>query len=48
MDFVGYCLGSPSLITKFGNYIREAWTLSSSAQINYLQAISDMIDYGKS
>ena len=47
-DFVDYCLGSPSLITKFVEYIREEWKLSSSIQINYLQAISDMIDYCKS
>ena len=39
-DFVNYCLGSPSLITKFVEYIREEW--------NYLQAISDMINYRKS
>ena len=47
-DFVDYCLRSPSLITKFVEYIREEWKLSSSAKINYLQAISDMIDYRKS
>ena len=47
-DFVDYCLGLPSLITKFVEYIREEWKLSSSAQRNYLQAISDMIDYCKS
>ena len=47
-DFVDYCLRLPSLITKFVEYIREEWKLSSSAQINYLQAIFDMIDYRKS
>ena len=44
-DSVDYCLGSPSLITKFVEYIREEWKLSNSAQINYLQAIADVIDY---
>ena len=47
-DFVDYCLASPSLITKFVEYIREEWKLSSSAQINYFKAISDMIDYHRS
>ena len=47
-EFVDYCLRSPSLITKFVEYAREEWKLSSSAQINYLQAICDMIDYRKS
>ena len=46
--FVDYCPGSPSFITKFVEYIREEWKFCSSAQINYLQAISDMIDYRKS
>ena len=48
MDFVDFCLGSPSLITQFVEYIKEEWKLSSSAEVNYLQAISDMIDYRKS
>ena len=47
-DFVDYCVRSPSLNTKFVEYIREEWKLSSSAQINYLQEISDVIDYHKS
>lgn len=47
-DFVDYCLGSPSFITKFVEHIKEEWKLGSSAQISYLQAISDMIDYRKS
>ena len=47
-ECVVYCLGSPSLITKFVEYVREEWKLSNSAQINYLQAIYDMIDYPKS
>ena len=47
-DFVDYCLRSLSLITKFVEYMMEEWKLSSSAQISYLQAISDMIDCRKS
>ena len=35
-DFLDYCFGSPSLITKFVEYIREEWKLSSSAQVNNL------------
>ena len=47
-EFVDYCFGSSSLITKFVEYVREEWKLSSSAEINYLQAICDMTDYRRS
>ena len=43
-DFVDYCNGSPCLVSKFIEHSREEWSLTRSAQINYLQAIADMID----
>ena len=46
-DFVDYCIGSPCLVSKFIEHSREEWSLTSSAQINYLQAIADMIDFRK-
>ena len=46
--FVDYCLGSPNLITKFIEVIGNEWGLTSSAKINYLQSIQDMMDFRKS
>ena len=46
-DFVDYCIGSPCLVSKFIEHSREVCSLTSSAQINYLQAIADMIDFRK-
>ena len=46
-DFVDYCIGSPCLVSKFIEHSREEWSLTSSAQINYLQAIADMSDFRK-
>ena len=47
-DFVHYSLGSPNLITKFIEHIRNNWGLSSSAQVSYLQSIHNMMDFRKS
>ena len=46
-DFVDYCIGSPCLVSKFIKHTREEWSLTSSSQINYPQAIADMIDLRK-
>ena len=47
-DFVGYCLGSSSLIEKFVEYITEEWNFNGSVQINYLHPVFDIIDNRRS
>ena len=44
-EFVDYCLASPPLVSRFIDYIGNDWKLSSAAQISYLQAIADVIDF---
>ena len=46
--FIDFCLGSPKLITSFAGSLKSEWSLGSSAQLSYLHAIDDLIDFRKS
>ena len=47
-DFVDCCLGTPSMIMNFLKLLENDWKLSSSASLNYLTSISDLLDFRKS
>ena len=47
-EFVDCCLGSPPIIIKFLSTLEQEWKLSSSASLNYVKAIHDMVDFRKS
>ena len=44
-SFIDYCLGCPQLITNFAEVLKNEWKIGSSAQLSYLHAISDLIDF---
>ena len=46
-NLIDFCLGSPKLITDFVETLRNDWALGSSAQLSYLHAICDLIDFRK-
>ena len=46
-DFVDYCIGSPCLISKCIEHIGHEWEIGNSAQIHYLQSISELMDFMK-
>ena len=46
-SFIHYCLGCPRLITDFAEVLKNEWKIGSSAQLSYLHAISDLIDFRK-
>ena len=46
-SFIDYCLGCPRLITDFAEVLKNEWKIGSSAQLSYLHAISDLIDFRK-
>ena len=46
-SFIDYCLGCPQLITDFAEVLKNEWKIGSLAQLNYLHAISDLIDFRK-
>ena len=46
-EFIDCCLGSASIIMKFLQVLEEEWKLSSSASLNYLKSISDLLDFRK-
>ena len=46
-SFIDYCLGFPRLITDFAEVLKNKWKIGSSAQLSYLHAISDLIDFRK-
>ena len=45
--FIDYCLGCPRIITDFAEVLKNEWKIGSSAQLSYLHAISDLIDFRK-
>ena len=47
-EHIDYCIGSAQDICKFIEHIGKEWGLGSSAQLGYLQAITDLIDFRKS
>ena len=46
--FIDCCLGTPSIIINFLQSITETWELSYSGSLNYLRAMSDLMDFRKS
>ena len=46
-EYVDCCLGSPSIVMNFFKEITEQWKLSSSAALNYMKAINDLMDFRK-
>ena len=46
-SFIDYCLGCPKVITDFADVLKNEWKIGSSAQLSYLHAISDLIDFRK-
>ena len=46
-DFVDYCIGSPCLISKCIEHIGHEWKIVNPAQVNYLQSISELMDFMK-
>ena len=46
-SFIDYCLGCSRLITDFAKLLKNKWKIGSSAQLSYLHAISDLIDFRK-
>lgn len=46
-ELVDCCLGSTTIILKFMAVLEEDWKLSSSGALNYVKAISDLMDYRK-
>ena len=46
-SFIDYGLGFLQLITDFAEVLKNEWKIGSSAQLSYLHAISDLIDFRK-
>ena len=47
-EYIDWCLGTPTIIINFLRLITEEWGLSSSAALNYMKAINDLLDFRKS
>ena len=46
-EYVDCCLGSPSVVITFMQTINEDWGLTSSAALNYLKSMCDLLDFRK-
>ena len=46
-DQIDFCIGSPANIINFLQKITAEWELSSSGALNYLRAVSDLMDFRK-
>ena len=46
-EFIDCCLGSPSIVINFFKVVTEDWKISSSAALNYMKSISDLLDWRK-
>ena len=46
-EYVDCCLGSPSVVITFMQTITEDWGLTSSAALNYLKSMCDLLDFRK-
>jgi len=46
-EYVDCCLGSPSVVITFMQTITENWGLTSSAALNYLKSMCDLLDFRK-
>ena len=47
-EFIDCCLGSPSIVINFFKISTEVWKISSSAALNYMKSVSDLMDWRKS
>ena len=47
-ELLDCCLGSPSIIIQFLTILETEWKLASSGCLNYVKAISDLMDFRKS
>ena len=46
-EYLDCCLGSPSLVINFMQKVTGDWGLSSSAAVNYLKSMTDLLDFRK-
>ena len=46
-EFVDCCLSSASIFISFLQTLSEEWKISSSASLNYVKAIGDLVDFRK-
>ena len=46
-NLIDYALGSPQLLTKFVDTLKEKWGIGQSGQISYVASISDLLDFRK-
>ena len=46
-NLIDYALGSPQLLTKFVDSLKEKWGIGQSGQISYVASISDLLDFRK-
>ena len=46
-DYVDCVIGSPTIIINFMQSVVEDWNLASSGALNYLKAVSDLMDFRK-
>ena len=46
-NLIDYALGSPHLLTKFVDSLKDKWGIGQSGQISYVASISDLLDFRK-
>ena len=46
-EFIDCCLGSPSIVINFFKIVTEQWKITSSASLNYMKSINDLMDWRK-
>ena len=46
-EYVDCCIGCPSIVMNFLKVITDEWRISSSAALNYMKAINDLLDFRK-
>lgn len=47
VDYIDACLGSPSTVIKFMETVVGTWGLTNSGSLNYVKAMSDLLDFRK-
>ena len=46
-EFIDCCLGSPAIVINFFKVLTDDWKISSSAALNYMKSINDLMDWRK-
>ena len=46
-NFIDYVLGSPEIVTKFVDSLKEKWGIFHSGRIAYVSSISDLLEFRK-